>query len=126
MLKKLLKYDLQSTFKILVIFYSLSIFFALLTRIFLSVDNSFIMNIVGKICSGVTISMIFNILINNVMRLWVRYKNNFYSDEGYLTHTLPTTRKCLHLSKTLTSVITVFISVMVRSSCFGIRMRINM
>jgi len=113
MLKKLLKYDLQNVFKILVIFYGLSIFFALLTRIFLGIDNSFIINIIGKICSGVTISMIFNILINNVMRLWVRYKNNFYSDEGYLTHTLPVTKNKLHLSKLLTSIITMFISILV-------------
>ena len=42
MLKKLLKYDLQNVNKVLVIFYSLSLFFAILTRIFLSIDNSFI------------------------------------------------------------------------------------
>ena len=85
MLKKLLKYDLQKTYKILIIFYSLSIFFSILTRIFLSIENSFILNIIGKICGGVTISMIFNILINNLMRLWVDFKNNLYKDESYLT-----------------------------------------
>ena len=113
MLGKLLKYDLQSKFKFLMIFYSLAIFFAVLTRLFLLIDNSLIMNVIGKICSGVTISMIFNILINNIMRLWVRFKNNFYGDESYLTHTLPVDKKTLYLSKELDGVISLFISVLV-------------
>ena len=89
MLKKLLKYDLKDVYKILIIFYALSLFFDVLTRMFLNIDNSFILQVIGKICSGTTIAMIFNILINNLMRLWVRFKNNFYGDESYLTHTLP-------------------------------------
>ena len=71
------------------------------------------MNIVGKVCSGVTISMIFNIIINNIMRLWARFGSNLYKDESYLTHTLPIDKKTLYLSKTLTSIIailTLFIS----------------
>ena len=113
MLKKLLKYDLENIFKVLIIFYSLSLFFAVLTRIFLNIDNSFIMDIIGKVCSGVTISMMFNILINNLMRLWSRFKSNFYGDESYLTHTLPVCKKTLYLSKVLSAVITLFISVLV-------------
>ena len=113
MLRKLLKYDIQDINKVLVIFYVLSIFFSVLTRLFLSVDNSFVMNVIGKVCSGVTISMIFNILINNVMRLWHRFKSNFYGDESYLTHTLPIDKKTLYLSKTLSSIITLFTSVLV-------------
>ena len=113
MLKKLLKYDLKNAYKGLIIFYSLSLFFAVLSRIFLSIENSFIMDIIGKICSGATISMIFNILINNLIRLWVRFKNNFYGDESYLTHTLPVGKKTLYLSKTLTSIITLFSSMLI-------------
>ena len=113
MLKKLLKYDLKNNFKILIIFYGLSIFFAVLTRILFSIENSFIIDIIGKISSGVTISMIFNIIINNILGLWGRTKNNFYGDESYLTHTLPVDRKTLYLSKTLTSIITLFTSMLV-------------
>lgn len=111
MLNKLIKYDLKYNNKVLVIFYILSIFFAILTRIFLNVENSTIMNIIGKICSGVTISMIFNILINNLMRLWLRFKNNLYNDESYLTHTLPIDKKTIYLSKSLSSLISIIISV---------------
>lgn len=113
MLKKLLKYDLESVYRVLIVFYALSLFFAVLTRVFLSIENSFIMNIIGKICSGTTIAMIFNILINNLMRLWVRFKQNFYGDESYLTHTLPIDKKTLYLSKTLASIITLFSSLSV-------------
>ena len=108
MLKKLLKYDLENIYKVLIIFYSLALIFGILTRIFLNIENSFIMNIIGQICSAITISMIFNILINNLMRLWVRFKNNFYGDESYLTHTLPIDKKTLYLSKILASFITLF------------------
>lgn len=93
MLKKLLKYDLKSIYKVLIVFYSLSLFFAILTRIFLNIENSFIMDVIGKVCSGTTIAMIFNILINNLMRLWVRFNGNLYGDESYLTHTLPCNKK---------------------------------
>lgn len=113
MLRKLLKYDLKNIFKFLLIFYGLALFFALLTRIFLSIDNSLIMNVIGQICSGVTISMMFNILINNLMRLWVRFKQNLYGDESYLTHTLPVEKSTLYLSKIITSVITLFTSISV-------------
>ncbi len=110
MLKKLLKYDLKNVYKVLVIFYALSLFFAVLTRVFLSIENSFIMNIIGRVCSGVTISMIFNVLINNILRMWSRFRTNLYSDEGYLTHTLPVTKTQLYASKTVCAIISLFVS----------------
>ena len=64
MLGKLIKYDFKNNFKFLIIFYILALFFAVLTRIFLNIDDSFILNIIGKVCSGTTIAMIFNILFN--------------------------------------------------------------
>lgn len=113
MLKKLLKYDLENIFKVLIVFYSLSLFFAILTRIFFTIDNSFIINIIGQITSSTAIAMMISILINNLMRLWSRFKNNFYGDESYLTHTLPIEKKTLYLSKVLTSIITLFTSTLV-------------
>ncbi len=113
MLKKLLKYDLKDRFKVLLIFYSLSLVFAVLTRVFLNIENSLIINIIGKVCSGVTISMVFNILINNLMRLWVRFKQNLYGDESYLTHTLPVDKTTLYFAEILVSIITLFTSIAV-------------
>ena len=113
MLAKLLKYDFKKIYKFLIIFYSLAIFFAILTRIFFQIDNSFVMSIVAKICSGATISMIVSIIINNVMRLWVKFKNTLYDDESYLTHTLPVTKSSLYISKIITAILTMLTSVIV-------------
>ena len=111
MLGKLLKYDLKYMFKFLIIFYSLAIFFGVLTRVFLNIENSVIMNVIGQVCSGCAISMMFSSVINNLMRMWVRFKSNFYGDESYLTHTLPISKSTLYLSKALASVISLFVSV---------------
>ena len=64
MLKKLLKYDLQWCFKPLIVFYILGIFFAIITRVVESMEQSLIILIIDKICSGVVIAMLINILIN--------------------------------------------------------------
>ena len=44
MLSKVLKYDLKFVYKVLLVFYSLVIFFAILTRLCFSFENSFILN----------------------------------------------------------------------------------
>ena len=113
MLKKLLKYDLQYIYKVLIVFYILLIISALFTRGFWSFKDSTIFNILGAIASGCTISFIFSILINNVMRTWARFVKNVYGDESYLTHTLPVSDKTIYLSKFLSSIITMFTSVLV-------------
>lgn len=113
MLKYLLKYDLKYVFKFIIIFYSLALFFGTLGRVFSSVENSLVMEIIGSICSGAAISMMFSILINNLMRLWVRFKQNLYGDESYLTHTLPVKKETLYMSKIITAIISVFVSTVV-------------
>lgn len=113
MLKKLLKYDLKNIYKFLIVFYGLALFFAILTRIFLSFENSLILNIIGEICSGTTISMMISVLINNTMRLWVRFRQNLYGDESYLTHTLPVKKKELYFSKFATAFLTIITSMAV-------------
>ena len=60
MLKKLLKYDLKWCFKPLIVFYILSIFFAIMVRIVESFEQSLIILIIDKICCGVLIAMIIN------------------------------------------------------------------
>lgn len=111
MLGKLIKYDCRNVFnKGLIIFYALGMFFALLTRLFLGFENSLALKIIGQICSGVTISMFFNILINNFMRMWVRFKYNLFGDESYLTHTLPVEKSTHYAAKFIASLITTLAS----------------
>ena len=113
MLSKLLKYNLKDMFRFLTIFYILSFFFAICARIFLNIENSVLFNIIGQIFSGATISMFFNIFINNLMRFWVRFRQNLYGDEAYLTHTLPVKKSSLYSSKIISTIITLFASFVV-------------
>ena len=120
MLKKLLKYDLKWCFKPLIVFYILSIFFAIMVRIVESFEQSLIILIIDKICCGVLIAMIINILINCFMRNWTRFVKNIYKDESYLTHTLPVSKNKIYLSKILTSIITLLTSFIVIVACLAI------
>lgn len=113
MLGKLLKYDLKWTYKVLVVFYVLTLFFAILARALSLIDNSSIFNILSLISCGISVSFMFSILINNMMRLWARFIQNIYKDEAYLTHTLPITKNDIYFSKILCTVITLVTSLIV-------------
>ena len=110
MLVKLLKYDLKYIIKNMAVFYILSIFFAIATRVFFKMEQSVIIHIIGQITLGCMISMIASTVINTMMRSWVRFNTSLYKDESYLTHTLPVTKKQLYNSKFLQTLIFFFIS----------------
>ena len=113
MLNKLLKYDLKYMIKNMAIFYILSIFFAMTTRILFNMEQSVIINIIGQISVGCMFAMIINTLINTIMRSWVRFRDSLYKDESYLTHTLPVTKNDLYNSKFIQTLIFFFISFIV-------------
>ncbi len=113
MLNKLLKYDLKYMIKNMSIFYILSLFFATITRILFSMEQSAIINIIGQISVGCMISMIASTLINTMMRSWIRFRDSLYKDESYLTHTLPVTKNELYNSKFIQTLIFFFVSFIV-------------
>ena len=113
MLNKLLKYDLKYMIKNMSIFYILSIFFAITTRILFNIEQSVIINIIGQISVGCMFAMIANTLINTIMRSWIRFRDSLYKDESYLTHTLPVTKNDLYNSKFIQTLIFFFISFIV-------------
>ena len=80
MLNKLLKYDLKYMIKNMSIFYVLAIFFAITTRILFNIEQSVIINIIGQISVGCMFAMLANILINTIMRSWVRFRDSLYKD----------------------------------------------
>jgi len=120
MLGKLIKYDLKWVYKGIVIFYILSVFFSVIGRIFIEIEGSALFNILGKISFGFAISMMVNIIINCIMRLWARFVRNIYKDESYLTHTLPVAKKTIYASKIITSLISIITSVLVTIGCLYI------
>ena len=110
MLIKLLKYDLKYMIKNMSIFYILGIFFAIVTRILFSIKQTIIVNILGQITIGCMYSMLASILINVMMRSWVRFRDSIYKDESYLTHTLPVTKNDIYNSKFIQTLIFFIIS----------------
>ncbi len=109
MLIKLLKYDLKYMIKNMYVFYLLSIFFAITTKLLSFPEQTVIISILGKISAGCLISMIANVVINVMMRSWIRFRDSLYKDEAYLTHTLPVTKNNLYNSKFLQTLIFFFI-----------------
>jgi len=105
MLNKLLKYDLKYMIKNMSVFYILTIFFAVTTRMLFSLDQTIIVNILGQISVGCMFAMLANILINTMMRSWVRFRDSIYKDEAYLTHTLPVTKNDIYNSKFIQTLI---------------------
>ena len=105
MLNKLLKYDLKYMIRNMSIFYILTIFFAITTRILFSLDETFMIKLISQISVGCMFSMAANVLINTMMRSWIRFRDSLYKDEAYLTHTLPVTKNDLYNSKFLQTLI---------------------
>lgn len=117
MLKNLLKYDLKWIYKLIGVFYALALFFAVLSFILSKAGSSVLINILYQISCGFTISMVANCIVNSLMRSWVRFRNNMYKDEAYLTHTLPVSKRSLYMSKVLAAFICVFASTFVSVVC---------
>lgn len=110
MLIKILKYDLKYMIKNMCVFYLLAIFFAILVRISFSLEETVIIKIIGQITIGCMYSMIASIIINVMMRSWIRFKDSIYKDEAYLTHTLPVTKNNIYDSKFIQTLILFIIS----------------
>ena len=113
MLVKLLKYDLKYMIKNMCVFYILAIFFAITTRLLSLPEKSVMIEILSKISTGCLIAMIANIIINVMMRSWIRFRDSLYKDEAYLTHTLPVTKNDLYNSKFIQTLIFFFIGFVV-------------
>ncbi len=117
MLKKLLHYDLLYIYKYVGIFYILALIFSIISRIFISIDNSTIFNILGSFCGGLAVGMIISSLINAIIRSWQRFIKNIYKDEAYLTHTLPVSKRIIYASKVISSIICAFTTVLISIIC---------
>ena len=102
---KLLKYDLKYMIKNMSVFYILAIFFSITTRLLFSLEETVMIKIITQISVGCLFAMIVNILINTMMRSWIRFRDSIYKDEAYLTHTLPVTKNDIYNSKFIQTLI---------------------
>ena len=115
MISKLIKYDVKKILGFLVYFYVISFGFSVITRLInIGKDIQFVY-IIGQVFAGISYATIAQILVNIFTQTLKCFINDFYKDESYLTHTLPVTKHQLLLSKYLTALIVIAISVLV---CF--------
>ncbi len=113
MLKKIMKYDLKWLLKIILIFNCLGLGFAVVGRLVDLLPDTIFFKVLSGICKGASISLIISGLVNGIIRSWVRMINNLYKDESYLFHTLPVSKNVHFLSKVLSSIIVIFMSMIV-------------
>ena len=120
MLGKLLKYDFKYMLKNMLVFYLLALFFSITTRILLTINQSVMVTILERISAGCLYAMIANIVINVMMRSWVRFRDSIYKDESYLTHTLPVSKKDIYNSKLIQTFLFFIISFVIVIACLFI------
>jgi len=120
MLSKLLKYDLKFVYKVVAVFYVLAFVFSVIGRGLAEIENSIVFDVTAKVFLGIAVSMMASSLINALMRLWARFIKNAYKDESYLTHTLPVNKKTIYLSKVLSGLICIFVTMLIAIVCLFI------
>ncbi len=115
MLKKLLKYDLKSIFGVWWIAALVSLTLCICAGACIAVlkvgrelpaivNASSVLVIVFSVIGLVAFSLI------SILFIYVRYYKNFFTDEGYLTFTLPVKRTALLNSKLISAVLTYIIT----------------
>lgn len=112
MLLKTLKYDLRSVWRIWwimavsVVGASLVGGAALRTAIFLIEEDKFPFFVFTAflLVFACFMAIMASVIITEIL-IYIRFYKNFFTDEGYLTFTLPVSRKTLFLSKTLNAMI---------------------
>ena len=106
MLSKLLKYDLRKNMRWLWIIFVATIGVAGITRGCKELAESIaFFKIIGIICDSIFYALAVNTILQPFLRGFFNFSKSFYSDESYLTHTLPVTKSQLVNSKCLTSLI---------------------
>lgn len=112
MLKKILKYDLRAIYKYLWIGAVASLGFSILGSLGYTLNN---MSFEKQIPDAVIIFADFAIMLSMLGKfaffllteilIFARFYKSFYTDEGYLTFTLPVKRSSLLISKLITGLI---------------------
>ena len=105
MLKKLLKYDLRSVFRFWWIVALISVGMAVLGGFAQSIlyDNDIprVINVIASIVVFFSYFCMMGLAVLTQVLLFIRFYRNFFTDEGYLTFTLPVKRETLLNSKVL-------------------------
>ena len=106
MLSKLLKKDLNKNMRWMWILFVSTIFIALTTRGCKELGQNIVFfKILAIFFESVFYALAVNVVLQAFLRNFLNFTKSFYSDEAYLTHTLPVTKNQLINSKFLTAII---------------------
>lgn len=119
MLRKLIKYDFKALSHYLIVIHAMLLITAVLGRL-LFVGR--LMSDPGRLSNAGAIATIIGIIIyvilfmtavfGTMLMIAICFYKNLYSDEGYLTHTLPVTRGQLLISKTVSGSVWMLLDMM--------------
>ena len=119
MLRKLIKYDFKALSRYLIVIHAMLLITAVLGRL-LFVGR--LMSDPGRLSNAGAIATIIGIIIyvilfmtavfGSMLMIAICFYKNLYSDEGYLTHTLPVTRGQLLISKTVSGSVWMLLDMM--------------
>ena len=106
MLSKLLKNDLKKNMRWMWILFVSTIAIASITRASKELgENIAFFKVIGIFFDSVFYALAVNVILQPFLRNFLNFTKSFYSDESYLTHTLPVTKNQLINSKYLTALI---------------------
>ena len=106
MLSKLLRKDLKKNMRWMWILFVSTILVAGITRGCKELGKNIVFfKIAGIFFDSVFYALAINTILHPFLRNFLNFSKSFYSDESYLTHTLPVTKNELVNSKYLTSLI---------------------
>lgn len=101
MLKKLIKYDMKAVSPVLFSLHAAILFFCLLSRLVMSLFQISPENMLASMYIAFLAVIICAVSLFTDLYLGIRYYRNLYTDEGYLSNTLPVSAHSHVLSKTL-------------------------
>ena len=106
MFSNLLKYDLKKNMRWLWILFASTLVVAGIARGCKELSESIAFFQIPRILfESITYTLMVNVIIQPFLRSFLNFTKSFYSDESYLTHTLPVTKSQLINSKYLTTLI---------------------
>ena len=106
MLSKLLKYDFKKNMRWMWILFVSTLAVAGIARGFKELGTTIaFFKVVGIFFESVFYALAVNSILQPFLRNFLNFYKSFYSDESYLTHTLPVTKKQLINSKFITAII---------------------
>lgn len=116
MLKKMLKYDLRAIFKFwwigAVVCLSGGILDGFCQREMYSVvETNYLLQSAAELVQGLIYTSYVLFVLLTLVLFFIRFYKNFFTDEGYLTFTLPVSRKHLLNSKLLSGIIAMFATI---------------